>query len=118
MIYCIMGSRTLTEDETVKAITDNDVFKDASHIIIGSDSEGGDMYAKLWAESKNIPVIQFHLHEDTLEAVKIRNKVVAEYLAQTNGKLLAIVKGISLGTRDMIQMANEFGVNIAIVEYL
>lgn len=46
----------------------------------------------------------------------IRNREMAEYAAP-DGELIAFWDGVSTGTKDMINVAGEFGLKITIIEY-
>lgn len=123
MYVIIAGSRLLTKEEVYAAIADCSISCKITHVISGKAPSGGDFWGEKWAIEHNIPVIPFHADWDNLDVqnaiVKInsngkpynaragfdRNQTMAEFAALNSGRLIAIYKGKSSGTRDMVKRA-------------
>lgn len=119
----IAGSRLLTKEEVYAVLADCPISCKITHVISGKAPSGGDYWGEKWAIERNIPVIPFHADWDNLDVsnaiVKVnehgkpynakagfdRNQAMAEFAAVNNGCLLAIYKGKSSGTRDMVKRA-------------
>lgn len=123
MYAIIAGSRLLTKDEVFAVLADCPISCKITNVISGKAPSGGDYWGEKWAIEHNIPVIPFPANWDNIDApnaiVKInsngkpynaragfdRNQAMAEFAAVNNGCLIAIYKGKSSGTRDMVKRA-------------
>lgn len=78
-------------------------------------AKGADTLGRDWAEDKDIPVELFPADWDKhgKAAGYIRNKQMAEYATH----LIAFWDGESRGTKHMIDLAKEYGLEIRIVKY-
>jgi predicted Rossmann fold nucleotide-binding protein DprA/Smf involved in DNA uptake len=111
MKLAIVGSRTFNDYEVIK-----DVLKEfkITEIVSGS-AEGADALAERYAAENNIPVKIFkpdwvkHGHA----AGQIRNEQIVVYA----DKVIAILDGISSGTRCSIDLATEQGKIMMIKRY-
>jgi hypothetical protein len=117
----IAGSRLLTKEEVYAVLADYPISCKITHVISGKAPSGGDYWGEKWAIEHNIPVIPFPADWDNINVpnaiVKInsngksynaragfdRNQAMAEFAAAHNGRLIAIYKGKSSGTKDMVK---------------
>lgn len=99
-----------------------------THVISGKAPEGGDYWGEKWADDRKIPVIPFPADWNNLDTpgavIKTnkygqpynaragfdRNQLMADYAAAHNGRLIAILKGKSSGTSDMITRAKKLDI--------
>lgn len=134
MYTIVAGSRLLTKDEVYAVLVDCPISCKITHVISGKAPSGGDYWGEKWAIEHNIPVIPFPANWDNLETpdaiVKInssgkpynaragfdRNQAMAEFAAVNNGRLLAIYKGKSSGTRDMVKRAKALKIPCYVYE--
>jgi hypothetical protein len=130
----IAGSRLLTKDEVYAVLVDCPISCKITHVISGKAPSGGDYWGEKWAVERNIPVIPFPANWDNLDVlnaiVKVnahgkpynamtgfdRNQVMADFAAVNNGCLLAIYKGKSSGTRDMVKRAKALKIPCYVYE--
>jgi hypothetical protein len=103
MKLAIVGNRTLNDYELVK-----DVLKEINITeIVSGSAEGADALAERYAAENNIPVKIFkpdwvkHSHA----AEQIRNEQIVVYA----DKVVAILDGVSRGTKSSIDFATEQG---------
>ena len=134
MYAIIAGSRLLTKDEVYAVLVDCPISCKITHVISGKAPSGGDYWGEKWAIEHNIPVIPFPANWDNIDVpnaiVKInsngkpynaragfdRNQAMAEFAAVNNGCLLAIYKGKSSGTRDMVKRAKALKIPCYVYE--
>lgn len=125
MYVIIAGSRLLTKDEVYSVMSDVPIAVKITHVISGKAPSGGDFWGEKWAIENEIPIIPFPADWDNIDApnaiVKTnayskqynaragfdRNQLMADCAAANNGRLIAIYKGKSSGTRDMVKRAKD-----------
>jgi len=123
MYVIIAGSRLLTKEEVYAAIADCSISCKITHVISGKAPSGGDFWGEKWAIENEIPIVPFPADWDNIDTpnaiVKVnshgksynaragfdRNQLMAEFAAAHNGRLIAIYKGKSSGTKDMVKRA-------------
>lgn len=128
MYAIIAGSRTLTKQETWHCIELSKISHLITHVVSGKAQSGGDYWGEKWANDRNIPVIPFPADWNNLDApgaiIKTnkygqpyniragfdRNQLMADYASANGGRLIAILKGKSSGTKDMITRAKSLNV--------
>jgi len=128
MYTIIAGSRLLTKDEVYSVMTDVPIASKITHVISGKAPMGGDYWGEKWANDRKIPVISFPADWNNLDApgaiIKTnkygqpyniragfdRNQLMADYASANGGRLIAILKGKSSGTKDMITRAKSLNV--------
>lgn len=128
MYTIIAGSRLLTKDEVYSVMSDVPIAVKITHVISGKAPMGGDYWGEKWAVERSIPVIPFPADWNNLDAPGAvikenkygklynkragfdRNQLMADYAASHNGRLIAILKGKSSGTKDMIARAKTLNV--------
>jgi hypothetical protein len=104
MKVIIAGSRHLAHlDLVIDAVSK--CFFDITEVVCGG-APGIDTLGKYWAFQNNIPVKYFHAewHKYGKAAGPIRNEEMAQYA----DALIAIWDGKSKGTKNMIDLANEY----------
>lgn len=124
MVCIIAGSRFATKAEVYDAIAQSGVADQITVVVSGKCSQGGDLYGEEWADEHAIPVVPFPADWNNLNVpgavVKVRNgkpynaragfdrnEQMAKYAAEHNGCLIALLKGESNGTMDMIKRAKR-----------
>lgn len=128
MYTIIAGSRLLTKDEVYSVMDDVPIAVKITCVISGKAPMGGDYWGEKWANDRNIPVIPFPADWNNLDApgaiIKTnkygqpyniragfdRNQLMADYASANGGRLIAILKGKSSGTKDMITRAKSLNV--------
>lgn len=127
MYAIIAGSRTLTKQETWYCIELSKISHLITHVISGKASSGGDYWGEKWADSKGLEIIPFPADWYNLDVPNVyippgknynalagfnRNEEMAMYAAMHNGVLIAIKKGKSSGTKDMITRAKKHKIKV------
>lgn len=120
-IRCIIAGCRDFSNYSLLRDTANRIFqnKDIRNlIIISGHCSGADQLGELFASRNNLPCVKFPADWKTYgkAAGPIRNRQMAEYASQQNGILLAFWDGRSRGTRNMIHMAEEYKLEIHIVQ--
>lgn len=87
--------------------------------IISGRARGADRFGEKFADRMLIPVICFE--PDWLTYGKgagiVRNKAMAKYAAEEIGILFAFWDGKSRGTKNMIETAEKYGLEIHVIKY-
>lgn len=109
MNVIIAGSRTVTNYDIAKAVKNSHFTVTA---VICGDAKGVDTLGNKWAEENNIPVVHFPADWKTYGKVAghVRNREMAVY----SQALILIWDGISSGSKNMLKLANEYGLQIHI----
>lgn len=124
-VYCIIaGSRLLTKEETYEAIKLSGISEQITYVISGKALHGGDLYGEEWANENNIPVVPFPAkwndmtepcvtgYRNGVQYNKLagfnRNEEMAKFCCEKNGQVIAVLKGKSSGTKDMIKRAKAY----------
>jgi len=113
----IAGDRNYTDFHRVSAEVDKYLselgvsFSDVEEVC--GMASGVDTLGKLWANDNGIPVTEFPAlwSKYGRAAGPIRNKQMAEY----GTHLIAFLKSSSKGTRNMIKIAREKGLNVKVI---
>lgn len=93
-------------------------IKDEIEIISGGCS-GADTMGEWFAEDNNLKLTVFEADWDKYSraAGPIRNEKMAKYAAESDrGILIAFPIGKSPGTRNMIKLANQYGLEVYVAE--
>lgn len=122
-IRCIIAGCRDFSDYSLLRDTANRIFRDRdirNLTIISGHCSGADRLGELFASRNKLSCVKFPADWKTYgkAAGPIRNRQMAEYASQQNGMLLAFWDGKSRGTRNMIQLAEEFGLEIHVVQIL
>jgi hypothetical protein len=129
MVCIIAGSRLCTRDEVFAAIQNSGIAHEITEVVWGMCPKGGDLYGKEWADLHSIPVTPFKPEWDNIDApgavIKYRNgkpynvragfdrnEKMAVYAAERKGSLIAVLKGKSDGTMDMIRRAQKHNLTV------
>lgn len=112
MRIIIAGSRTVTENDVIKALRCCSWIGFTTAVVSGT-AIGADFYGEKWAENHHIDIHKFPADWKKYgkRAGYIRNKMMAE---NAEG-LIAIWDGKSQGTYNMIELANQYNLRIAIL---
>jgi len=110
----ITGSRTIDNVNLVKSLISTVVREEGLHItqVVSGGAYGPDTIGKWWAEDHSIPIEEFPADwkQHGKRAGYIRNKEMAEY----SEALIAIWDGKSKGTQHMIDLAEDYGLDVYI----
>lgn len=117
----IAGSRDF-DDYTLVRDSMNKIFenRDTGNLsIISGCCSGADNLGEQLAAVNGIPCIKFpadwkHYGK---AAGPIRNEEMAQFASEDNGMLLAFWDGVSKGTRNMIQTARKYALEVHVVRY-
>ena len=87
--------------------------------IISGCANGADKLGILYANDYGINLKKFPADWDKFgkSAGYIRNKEMAKYAREENGVLIAFWDGQSKGTRHMIDLANEYKLEVHVIKY-
>ena len=104
---------SLTLCDYIKGNTGKDIT------IISGAAKGADQLGEKYARDNNIPITRFPAdwNKYGLGAGPIRNKAMAEYAAQEQGVLFAFWNNKSKGTKNMINFAKKYGLEVHIIRY-
>ena len=112
-----LGSRSITD----RGYVFSELDRLTEHLLIPKncvteicgDARGVDTLGREWAESKGIPVESFPANWTGFgkSAGMLRNKVMANH----GTHLVAFWNGLSPGTRQMIEVARSFGLDVKVV---
>jgi len=107
----VTGSQTITNYDLVKELIDRSDIKITE--IISGESEGVDELAIRYAKENNIPhrVFKTNLNKYGKSASKIRNREMAKHA----DALIAIWDGKSRGTKNMIEVARDLGLELIVI---
>lgn len=118
----ISGSRKFNDYPTLEKTVDDilSTIKDDYIIeIISGHASGADTLGEYYAKQHNILAKTFPADWDTYgrAAGPIRNEQMAKYASEADKSILiAFPIGESLGTRNMIKFANQYNIDVHVVE--
>ena len=117
----IAGSRSFTDEDYVhNTISDLTWWiPDTEMEIVSGGCRGVDQFAENYAEQWDIISKVFPAEWDKygLSAGPIRNEQMAKYASEAdNGMLIAFPVGESRGTRNMIKLAKQYGLEVHVIE--
>lgn len=111
----VAGSRNFTDKKRLYKVLDEYLpsFNDEIEIVSGH-CRGADLIGEEYAKEHRIPLVIFPADWGTYGKMAgyIRNKKMAEYASKENGALVAFPVGDSKGTKMMIRLAHEYGLEI------
>lgn len=117
----IAGSRSFTDEDyvhyTISDLTWH-IPSDEMEIVSGG-CRGVDQFAENYAEEWDIisKVSPAEWSKYGLSAGPIRNEQMAKYASEAeHGMLIAFPVGESRGTRNMIKLANQYGLEVHVIE--
>lgn len=114
----VAGSRHFTDYSMVENVL-LDYLKDnpGGIEIISGTAKGADLLGERFASTYGYPIARFPANWTRYgkSAGPIRNKEMAEYAAKEHGVLFAFWNGESRGTKSMIDIARQHGLEIHIV---
>ena len=115
----VAGSRDFTDKEKLYKVLDSYLLSTSKYVeIVSGHCKGADLLGEQYAREHNIPIAIFPADWGTYgkRAGYIRNKQMAEYASDMNGVLIAFPVGESKGTRMMIRLAHEYGLETKVYE--
>lgn len=88
-------------------------------VVISGAARGADTLGEHFAYDYQIAVCRFPAKWDELgkRAGWVRNAEMAKYAAEKHGVLFAFWDGKSRGTKNMIDLANRYGLEVHVVNY-
>ena len=111
----VAGSRDFADKKRLYKVLDEYLpsFNDEIEIVSGH-CRGADLIGEDYATQHRIPLVIFPADWGKYgkRAGYIRNKQMAEYASKENGALVAFPVGDSKGTKMMIRLAHEYGLEI------
>jgi len=112
MVTVIAGSRGISDYEVLKCAVANSGF-DITEVVQGG-ARGVDLMAARWAYEHGVPMREFAADWNTYgrAAGMIRNEIMAQYASMGDGGLIAVWDGGSPGTRNMIDQAERYGLQV------
>ena len=112
MKVIIAGSRDFFDLEAMKVICDNLLETIPVDEFVSGTAKGADRTGEKYAEHKGIPVVKFPANWDKHGKIAgfIRNNEMADYAHM----LIAFWDGKSPGTRHMIKVATEKGLQVEV----
>lgn len=122
----IAGSRTFTDYQTLKEITDaaireiKEKYRHTRIVIVTGGADGTDEAAIHYALKSGYPYKVFlpDWKQYGRAAGPIRNKEMLNYILEGIPYLLAFWNGESRGTKNMINITEKAGVPITVVRYI
>lgn len=86
---------------------------------ITGKARGADTLGEMFAKEHDYKVKEFPADWNKYgkSAGYIRNKQMAEYAAKSNGVLFAFWDGKSKGSKNMIDLANKYGLEVHVINY-
>ncbi len=115
----VAGSRNFTDKKRLYKVLDEYLpsFNDEIEIVSGH-CRGADLIGEEYAKEHRIPLVIFPADWGTYGKMAgyIRNKKMAEYASKENGALVAFPVGDSKGTKMMIRLAHEYGLDTKVYE--
>ena len=115
----IAGSRNFDNYELLSSVVSENISGMENVEIISGGCSGADSLGERFADENGLElkVFQAEWGKYGRAAGPIRNKAMAEYASQVGDcMLIAFPIGSSRGTRNMIQMAKNYGIETIIVE--
>lgn len=120
----VAGGRDFDDYELLKAtlkeyIDGLDVVDLSQIVIISGAARGADTLGEHFAYDYGISIRRFPAKWDELgkRAGWVRNAEMAKYAAEKHGVLFAFWDGKSRGTKNMIDLANRYGLEVHVVYY-
>ena len=88
-------------------------------LFISGTAKGADQIGEMFADTNNFAVKRFTANWDKYQkaAGPIRNKQMAEYAAEETGVLFAFWDSKSRGTKNMINTAERYGLEVHVINY-
>ena len=121
MRIIVAGSRDFKNyDLLFEKLKDYLQYADPNQIkFISGTARGADKLGEQFAYNCGYEVIRFPAKWDELgkRAGWVRNAEMAKYAAEKNGVLFAFWDGKSRGTKNMIDLANRYGLEVHVVNY-
>lgn len=124
MRIIIAGSRDFDDYELLKHtlkqyLNGLDIVDLSQVVIISGAARGADTLGEYFAYDYQIAVRRFPAKWDELgkRAGWVRNAEMVKYAAEKHGVLFAFWDGKSRGTKNMIDLANRYGLEMHVVNY-
>lgn len=124
----VAGSRTFGDYELLRSTLDEyilnflDVGLSDTVEIISGRAAGADRLGEKFADEQNIPVTCFEADWETFGKIAgpIRNRHMAEYASERGyvGILIAFWDGMSRGTKNMIETAKKYDLDVVVINEL
>lgn len=106
---------------TVEKLINKNILEEPSHLeFVSGTCRGADVLGERFAESCGYKIKRFPAKWDELgkRAGYVRNCDMAKYASEADhGILVAFWDGISKGTRNMIEIAKRYGLDVKVVKY-
>lgn len=117
----VAGSRSFTDEDYVYYIISDLTWyiPDDEMEIVSGGCRGVDQFAENYAKECNIisKVFPAEWSKYGLSAGPIRNEQMAKYASEAeHGMLIAFPVGESRGTRNMIKLAKQYGLEVHVIE--
>lgn len=108
----------LLHDTLIKYISDNNLTKDQIQFVSGH-AKGADSLGETFVKTHCYRLRTFPANWSLYGRVAgpIRNEEMAKYASKANGVLFAFWDGKSRGTKNMIENAEDYGLEVHIVNY-
>ena len=121
----IAGTREFDDVYLLFAIMDDyrkiakELGKDDDYEVVCGGARGADAAGALWAYNRGLPVKHFPADwdADPRGAGYKRNEQMARYASERNGMLVAFWDEKSKGTKHMIDLAKQYGLEVRIIKY-
>ena len=124
MRIIVAGGRDFDDYELLKHtlkkyLEELDIVDLSQIVIISGAARGADTLGEHFAYDYEIAVRRFPAKWDELgkRAGWVRNAEMAKYAAEKHGVLFAFWDGKSRGTKNMIDLANRYGLEVHVVDY-
>lgn len=111
----IAGSRSFQDYETLKQKCDYYLQSKEKIAVICGMARGADMLGRRYAQEKGFPCIEYPA--DWKKYGKCAGYIRNRQMAQTANALLAFWDGESRGTKNMIELAEEYGLDMRVIKY-
>lgn len=115
----VAGSRQFTDKKLLYDKLDEIISSTNDDIeIVHGNCRGADLLGEMYAIDHHLKVIAFPAYWKMYgkAAGPIRNNEMAKYASKANGILVAFPIGESNGTRNMINIANKYGLEVHVYE--
>lgn len=124
MRIIVAGGRDFDDYELLKHtlkkyLEELDIVDLSQIVIISGAARGADTLGEHFAYDYEIAVRRFPAKWDELgkRAGWVRNAEMAKYATEKHGVLFAFWDGKSRGTKNMIDLANRYGLEVHVVDY-
>lgn len=124
MRIIVAGGRDFDDYELLKHtlkkyLEELDIVDLSQIVIISGAARGADTLGEHFAYDYEISVHRFPAKWDELgrRAGWVRNAEMTKYAAEKHGVLFAFWDGKSRGTKNMIDLANRYGLEVHVVDY-